>query len=104
MISRFEERIVGRVTAVHSQLNDTQKQDAYLMAKTGETKVILGTRSAIFTPMPQLGLVIVDEEHDGSFKQQSNFRYSARDLSFMRAKFANVPLILGTATPSLELN
>ena len=102
MISRFEERIVGRVTAVHSQLNDTQKQDAYLMAKTGETKVILGTRSAIFTPMPQLGLVIVDEEHDGSFKQQSNFRYSARDLSFMRAKFANVPLILGTATPSLE--
>ncbi len=102
MISRFEERILGRVVAVHSQLNDTQKQDAYLLAKTGEAKVILGTRSAIFTPMPQLGLVIVDEEHDGSFKQQSNFRYSARDLSFMRAKFANVPLILGTATPSLE--
>ena len=102
MISRFEERILGRVVAVHSQLNDTQKQDAYLLAKTGQAKVILGTRSAIFTPMPQLGLVIVDEEHDGSFKQQSNFRYSARDLSFMRAKFANVPLILGTATPSLE--
>ena len=72
------------------------------MAKNGDANVILGTRSAIFTPMPNLGLVIVDEEHDGSFKQQSNFRYSARDLSFMRAKFANVPLILGTATPSLE--
>ena len=102
MINRFENRVAGRVVAVHSQLNDTQKQDAYLLAKTGDAKVILGTRSAIFTPMPKLGLVIVDEEHDGSFKQQSNFRYSARDLSFMRAKFANVPLILGTATPSLE--
>ena len=102
MISRFEERIEGQVVAVHSQLNDTQKQDAYLLAKNGEAKVILGTRSAIFTPIPNLGLVIVDEEHDNSFKQQSNFRYSARDLSFMRAKFANVPLILGTATPSLE--
>ena len=102
MISRFEQRIEGRVVAVHSQLNDTQKQDAYLMAKDGDAKVILGTRSAIFTPIPNLGLVIVDEEHDNSFKQQSNFRYSARDLSFMRAKFANVPLILGTATPSLE--
>ncbi len=102
MISRFKERIDGRVAAVHSQLNNTQKQDAYLMAKNGDANVILGTRSAIFTPMPKLGLVIVDEEHDGSFKQQSNFRYSARDLSFMRAKFANAPLILGTATPSLE--
>ena len=102
MISRFEERIDGRVVAVHSQLNETQRQDAYLMAKNGDANVILGTRSAIFTPMPNLGLVVVDEEHDGSFKQQSNFRYSARDLSFMRAKFANVPLILGTATPSLE--
>ena len=102
MISRFEQRIEGQVVAVHSQLNDTQKQDAYLLAKGGEAKVILGTRSAIFTPIPNLGLVIVDEEHDNSFKQQSNFRYSARDLSFMRAKLANVPLILGTATPSLE--
>ena len=102
MISRFEQRIDGRVVAVHSQLNETQKQDAYLLAKDGDAKVILGTRSAIFTPIPNLGLVIVDEEHDSSFKQQSSFRYSARDLSFMRAKFANVPLILGTATPSLE--
>ena len=102
MISRFEQRIDGRVVVVHSQLNETQKQDAYLLAKDGDAKVILGTRSAIFTPIPNLGLVIVDEEHDGSFKQQSSFRYSARDLSFMRAKFANVPLILGTATPSLE--
>ena len=102
MIARFEKRINGKVVAIHSQLNETQKTDAYLMAKNGEASVVLGTRSAIFAPMPNLGLVIVDEEHDGSFKQQSSFRYSARDLSFMRAKLADVPLILGTATPSLE--
>ena len=102
MIARFEQRIDGQVVAIHSQLNETQKTDAYLMAKNGEASVVLGTRSAIFAPMPNLGLVIVDEEHDGSFKQQSSFRYSARDLSFIRAKLANVPLILGTATPSLE--
>ncbi len=102
MIARFEERVGAKVVAVHSQLNETQKLDAYLMAKNGEAGVVLGTRSAIFTPMPNLGLVVVDEEHDGSFKQQSSFRYSARDLSFMRAKLANIPLILGTATPSLE--
>jgi primosomal protein N' (replication factor Y) len=73
------------------------------MAKNGEAGVVLGTRSAIFAPMPNLGLIIIDEEHDGSFKQQSNFRYSARDLCFIRAKQANIPLVLGTATPSLEM-
>ena len=102
MISRFEERVETKVVSIHSQLNETQKTDAYLMAKNAEAGVILGTRSAIFTPIPKLGLVIVDEEHDDSFKQRSGFRYSARDLCFMRAKFANIPLLLGTATPSLE--
>ncbi len=102
MISRFESRLETRVVAIHSQLNETQKLDAYLMAKNGEAGVVLGTRSAIFAPMPSLGLIIIDEEHDGSFKQQSSFRYSARDLCFIRAKQANIPLVLGTATPSLE--
>jgi primosomal protein N' (replication factor Y) (superfamily II helicase) len=102
MISRFESRLNTRVVAIHSQLNETQKLDAYLMAKNGEAGVVLGTRSAIFAPMPKLGMIIIDEEHDGSFKQQSSFRYSARDLSFIRAKQAGIPLILGTATPSLE--
>ncbi|HIG89340.1 MAG TPA: primosomal protein N' [Candidatus Thioglobus sp.] len=102
MITRFESRLKTRVVAIHSQLNETQKLDAYLMAKNGEAGVVLGTRSAIFAPMPNLGLIIIDEEHDGSFKQQSSFRYSARDLSFIRAKQANIPLVLGTATPSLE--
>ncbi len=103
MISRFESRLETRVVAIHSQLNETQKLDAYLMAKNTEAGVVLGTRSAIFAPMPNLGLIIIDEEHDGSFKQQSNFRYSARDLCFIRAKQANIPLVLGTATPSLEM-
>jgi primosomal protein N' (replication factor Y) len=103
MISRFESRLETRVVAIHSQLNETQKLDAYLMAKNAEAGVVLGTRSAIFSPMPNLGLIIIDEEHDGSFKQQSSFRYSARDLCFIRAKQANIPLVLGTATPSLEM-
>lgn len=103
MITRFKSRLKTRVVAIHSQLNETQKLDAYLMAKNGEAGVVLGTRSAIFAPMPNLGLIIIDEEHDNSFKQQSSFRYCARDLSFIRAKQANIPLVLGTATPSLEL-
>jgi primosomal protein N' (replication factor Y) len=103
MITRFKSRLKTRVVAIHSQLNETKKLDAYLMAKNGEAGVVLGTRSAIFAPMPNLGLIIIDEEHDNSFKQQSSFRYCARDLSFIRAKQANIPLVLGTATPSLEL-
>lgn len=103
MIARFELRLNACIVSVHSQRNETQKQDAYLMAKSGHAGVVLGTRSAIFAPMPNLGLIIIDEEHDGSFKQQSNFRYSARDLCFVRAKQANIPVVLGTATPSLEI-
>ncbi|MBE8189436.1 MAG: primosomal protein N' [Candidatus Thioglobus sp.] len=102
MISRFESRLKTKIVTIHSQRNETQKLDAYLLAKNGAAGVVLGTRSAIFAPMPNLGMIIIDEEHDGSFKQQSSFRYSARDLSFIRARQANVPLILGTATPSLE--
>jgi len=103
MVSRFNDRLDTKVVAIHSQLNETQKLDSYLLAKNGEAGVVLGTRSAIFAPMPNLGLIIIDEEHDGSFKQQSTFRYNARDLSFIRARQANVPLVLGTATPSLEM-
>ena len=102
MISRFESRLKTNVVAIHSQLNETQKLDAYLMAKNNMAGVVIGTRSAIFAPIPNLGLIIIDEEHDGSFKQQSGFRYSARDLSYIRARQAKVPVILGTATPSLE--
>ena len=102
MISRFENRISAKVVAIHSQLNETEKTNAYLMAKNAEAKVILGTRSAIFTAMPNLAMIIIDEEHDSSFKQQSNFRYSAKHLSFIRAKLLDIPIVLGSATPSLE--
>ncbi|MDC9714771.1 MAG: primosomal protein N' [Gammaproteobacteria bacterium] len=103
MIARFKSRLSACIVSIHSQLNETQKLDAYLMAKNGSAGVVLGTRSAIFAPMPNLGLIIIDEEHDTSFKQQSSFRYSARDLCLVRAKQANIPVILGTATPSLEM-
>ena len=102
MIISFATRLGTPVVAIHSQLSNQQKLDAYLMAKNNKAGVILGTRSAIFTPMFNLGLIVVDEEHDSSFKQQSGFRYSARDLSIIRAKKANALLVLGSATPSLE--
>lgn len=101
-IARFQQRFAVKVVAMHSGLNDRERLDAWIMAKTGEAPILIGTRSAIFTPMANLGIIIIDEEHDGSFKQQDGFRYSARDLSVMRASRAGIPLILGSATPSLE--
>lgn len=101
-IARFQQRFAVKVVAMHSGLNDRERLDAWIMAKSGEAPILIGTRSAIFTPMAKLGIIIIDEEHDGSFKQQDGFRYSARDLSVMRASRAGIPLILGSATPSLE--
>lgn len=88
--------------SLHSGLNDTERLSGWLQAQKGNAKIILGTRSTVFTPLPNLGLVIVDEEQDNSFKQQDGLRYSARDLAIFRAKQANVPVVLGSATPSLE--
>ncbi len=87
---------------LHSGLNDTERSFNWLKAQSGEAKIILGTRLAIFTPLPKLGLIIVDEEHDSSFKQHEGLRYSARDLAIFRAKQTNIPVLLGSATPSLE--
>lgn len=101
-IARFQQRFAVKVVAMHSGLNDRERLDAWIMAKSGQAPILIGTRSAIFTPMAKLGIIIIDEEHDGSFKQQDGFRYSARDLSVMRASRAGIPLILGSATPSLE--
>lgn len=87
---------------LHSGLNDTERLTGWLQAQRGEAKIILGTRLAVFTPLPELGLIIVDEEHDSSFKQQDGLRYSARDLAIFRARQTNIPVVLGSATPSLE--
>ena len=102
MIQRFKQRFAVPIEVLHSNLNDKARLHAWLSARDGHTPIIIGTRSAIWTPLARLGLIIVDEEHDNSYKQQDNFRYSARDLAVIRAREANVPLVLGSATPSLE--
>ena len=101
-VARFEARFGDGVTLVHSGLTDRERATAWQRCREGSTHVLLGTRSAIWMPMPSLGLVVVDEEHDPSYKQQEGFRYSARDVAIMRARHAAARVILGSATPSLE--
>lgn len=91
-----------RLVSLHSGLNPSERANGWLQAQQGDAKIILGTRLAVFTPLPKLGLIIVDEEQDISFKQQEGLRYSARDVAIFRAKHADVPVVLGSATPSLE--
>ncbi len=101
-IERFIQRFKVPIVALHSKLTEKQRLKAWLDAQSGRAKIIIGTRSALLTPAPNLGMIILDEEHDLSFKQQSRFRYSARDLAIMRCKLLNIPIIMGSATPSLE--
>jgi len=101
-IARFQRRFALPIAALHSGLNDRERLDAWVQARSGKARILIGTRSAIFTPMPKLGIIIVDEEHDSSFKQQDGFRYSARDLAVVRASQLQIPLVLGSATASLE--
>ena len=102
LVARFRERLPVPVVALHSSLADGARAAAWRAAAAGRAPVVIGTRSAIFTPMPAPGLIVVDEEHDASYKQQEGFRYSARDLAVARAQRAGVPVVLGSATPSLE--
>ncbi len=102
LLTRFRERFNEPMAVIHSNLNDTERQLAWLWAKEEEVKLVIGTRAAIFTPMPALGLIIIDEEHDTSLKQMDGVRYSARDTALMRAHLRDIPIILGSATPSLE--
>ncbi len=90
------------LVSLHSGLSDGERMQNWLRAQPGRARIILGTRLAVFTPLPQLALLIVDEEHDASFKQQDGLRYSARDVAIFRASQRGVPIVLGSATPSLE--
>lgn len=102
LVERLQQRLNHPVMSLHSAMTDRQRSNAWISARAGMPMVILGTRSAVFTPMPRLGLIIVDEEHDQSYKQHEGFRYHARDLAVMRAKRQNAAIVLGSATPSLE--
>ena len=99
---RFQERFAQPLMVIHSQMSDGERQQAWLWAYKQQIQLVLGTRSALFTPMPKLGLIIIDEEHDSSLKQMDGVRYLARDAALMRAHFNQIPIILGTATPALE--
>ena len=102
LTQRFLERLQTSIVMLHSAMNEKQRYAAWHAAMQNQAQVIIGTRSSIFTPIPELGLIIIDEEHDGSYKQQDGFRYNARDLAILRARNKNIPIVLGSATPSLE--
>ncbi|MHB1272769.1 MAG: primosomal protein N' [Rhodanobacter sp.] len=101
-VRRLRERLGVMVEVLHSSLSEGDRARAWLRARNGSARVILGTRSAVFTPLPLAGLIIVDEEHDSAYKQQEGFRYHARDLALVRARALGVPVLLGSGTPSLE--
>ncbi len=101
-IARFRERFNAPVEVLHSGLNDSERLSAWLKAKNGEAAIVIGTRSSLFTPFKNLGVIVIDEEHDSSYKQQEGWRYHARDLAVYRAHSEQIPIILGSATPALE--
>ncbi len=101
-LRRFRRRLGVPVHALHSGLGDQERARVWAAAWRGEARVVVGTRSAVFLPLPEAGLIVVDEEHDGSYKQQDGIRYHARDFALVRAKALDVPVILGSATPALE--
>jgi primosomal protein N' (replication factor Y) (superfamily II helicase) len=101
--ARFRSRLSQYpLVTLHSNLSESERLQNWLAAKSGAAKIVIGTRLSVFTPMPHLQLLIIDEEHDGSYKQQDGMRYHARDVAMVRAKQLNIPIVLGSATPSLE--
>lgn len=102
LVERFQERFSCSIGMLHSGLADGERLQNWLAARAGDIQLIIGTRSAVFTPFANLGMIIIDEEHDTSFKQQDGFRYSARDVAVKRAQLEQIPIVLGSATPSIE--
>lgn len=102
LVERFERRFGACLAVSHSAMSHGDRESAWRQAAEGRAKILIGTRSAVFTPMPDLGLIIVDEEHDASYKQQDGCRYSARDLAIVRARRWDCAVVLGSATPSFE--
>ncbi len=102
LVNRVRQRFGAPLAVLHSALGDGDRYRVWCAARDGHARIVLGTRSAVFTPLPEPGLIVVDEEHDSSLKQQDGFRYHARDVAVMRAKLAGLPVVLGSATPSLE--
>ncbi|WP_281630297.1 primosomal protein N' [Vibrio sp. St2] len=101
-INRFRHRFNVPVEVIHSGLNDSERLNAWLSARDKAAGIVIGTRSALLTPFADLGIIIVDEEHDASYKQQDSLRYHARDVAVMRANKEQIPIVLGSATPALE--
>lgn len=102
LVERFRRRFSTGIAVLHSALSNRERRDAWRAAHGGRARIIIGTRSAVFASLPDLRMIVVDEEHDASYKQQEGFRYSARDLAVWRAQRAAIPIVLGSATPSLE--
>ena len=102
LLARVEKQFSCEIGVLHSNMSDQQRVSTWLKISRGRLRIVIGTRLAVFTPMPQLKLIIIDEEHDASFKQQEGFVYHARDVAIYRAKQADIPIILGSATPSFE--
>lgn len=101
-VERFKHHLAARIVVLNSAISDGERKQSWLLAKAALADIVIGTRSAVFTQLPNLGLIIIDEEHDSSYKQQDGLRYHARNVALIRAQRANIPIILGSATPSLE--
>jgi len=102
LLARFRARFTLHLAVLHSGLTDHERLESWRAARTGQARIVIGTRSAVFSPLLAPGLIVIDEEHDPSYKQQDGFRYSARDLAIMRASQLQIPIVLGSATPALE--
>jgi primosomal protein N' (replication factor Y) len=101
-VERFKQRLNTSIVVLNSAISDGERKQGWLLARAGLGRIIIGTRSAVFTPLPQAGLMIIDEEHDSSYKQQDGLRYHARQVALIRAQKMGIPVLMGSATPSLE--